>query len=98
VPDTFARAAEAAELLADLPPEPEELLVLSAQLLDEQLLDLLISRAAVEAQLRHCRRASGRPEGSFSYENQVIQRYSARFGKPGVRVALAFIAPQTSGH
>ncbi len=92
MPDTFTRPAEVpADLLAELPPEPEELLALSAELLDEQLLDLLVRRCAVEAQLRDSRRAAGLPACSLGYENQVVKRYSARLGRAGVRVALLVI-------
>jgi chorismate mutase len=59
--------------------------------IDEQIRALVLARRAVSHQVQQLRRAAGGPRIEHSRENEILARYSAALGRPGVSLALAVL-------
>lgn len=59
--------------------------------IDEQIRDLVLTRRQVSHQVQLLRRAAGGPRIEHSRENEILARYSAALGRPGVTLALAVL-------
>ena len=59
--------------------------------IDEQIRQLVLARRQVSQQVQQLRRAAGGPRIEHSRENEILSRYSAALGKPGVTLALAVL-------
>jgi len=59
--------------------------------IDEQIRRLVLTRREVSQQVQQLRRAAGGPRIEHSRENEILARYSAALGKPGVSLALAVL-------
>jgi chorismate mutase len=59
--------------------------------IDEQIRDLVRARQQVSRQVQQLRRAAGGPRIEHSRENEILARYSAALGRPGVSLALAVL-------
>lgn len=59
--------------------------------IDEQIRDLLLARRDVSQQVQQLRRAAGGPRIEHSRENEILARYSAALGRPGVALGLAVL-------
>jgi len=59
--------------------------------IDEQIRQLVLSRRQVSQQVQQLRRAAGGPRIEHSRENEILARYSAALGRPGVSLALAVL-------
>ena len=59
--------------------------------IDEQIRSLVLTRRQVSQQVQQLRRAAGGPRIEHSRENEILTRYSAALGRPGVSLALAVL-------
>jgi chorismate mutase len=59
--------------------------------IDEQIRGLVLARQRVSQQVQQLRRAAGGPRIEHSRENEILNRYSAALGRPGVTLALAVL-------
>ena len=59
--------------------------------IDEQIRSLVLQRRQVSQQVQQLRRAAGGPRIEHSRENEILARYSAALGRPGVSLALAVL-------
>jgi chorismate mutase len=59
--------------------------------IDEQIRALVLCRRQVSQQVQQLRRAAGGPRIEHSRENEILARYSAALGRPGVSLALAVL-------
>ena len=59
--------------------------------IDEQIRELVLTRRQVSQQVQQLRRAAGGPRIEHSRENEILARYSAALGRPGVALALAVL-------
>ena len=59
--------------------------------IDEQIRALVLSRREVSQQVQQLRRAAGGPRIEHARENEILARYSAALGRPGVSLALAVL-------
>ena len=59
--------------------------------IDEQIRALVLQRRQVSQQVQQLRRAAGGPRIEHSRENEILARYSAALGRPGVSLALAVL-------
>jgi chorismate mutase len=59
--------------------------------IDEQIRSLVLARRQVSQQVQQLRRAAGGPRIEHSRENEILTRYSAALGRPGVSLALAVL-------
>ncbi|HMC71765.1 MAG TPA: chorismate mutase [Mycobacteriales bacterium] len=59
--------------------------------IDEQIRSLVLARRQVSQQVQQLRRAAGGPRIEHSRENEILARYSAALGRPGVSLALAVL-------
>ena len=59
--------------------------------IDEQIRALVLTRRQVSQQVQQLRRAAGGPRIEHSRENEILARYSAALGRPGVSLALAVL-------
>ncbi|MCX5141808.1 MULTISPECIES: hypothetical protein [unclassified Streptomyces] len=73
------------------PEEEEQLLLLSIDLIDEQVIRLITQRAGLTARLHADRAAAGRPGARLREENESIRRYSEGFGRRGAELALLLL-------
>lgn len=84
---------------AGLTPETGDELRLADRLdaLDGEIIALLTRRAVCAHEAEQARVRSGGPRTSLAEENQVIERYGAELGKPGVTLALALLRLSRAG-
>ena len=59
--------------------------------IDEQILALVLARRDVSQQVQQLRRAAGGPRIEHARENEILARYSAALGRPGVSLAMAVL-------
>lgn len=59
--------------------------------IDEQIRALVLARREVSQQVQQLRRAAGGPRIEHARENEILARYSAALGRPGVSLALAVL-------
>jgi chorismate mutase len=59
--------------------------------IDEQIRQLVLARQHVSRQVQQLRRAAGGPRIEHSRENEILARYSAALGRPGVALAMAVL-------
>ena len=59
--------------------------------IDEQIRALVLARRDVSQQVQQLRRAAGGPRIEHARENEILARYSAALGRPGVSLALAVL-------
>jgi chorismate mutase len=59
--------------------------------IDDQIRELVLARRQVSQQVQQLRRAAGGPRIEHSRENEILSRYSAALGRPGVALALAVL-------
>lgn len=59
--------------------------------IDEQIRELVRARQQVSKQVQQLRRAAGGPRIEHSRENEILARYSAALGRPGVALAMAVL-------
>jgi len=59
--------------------------------IDDQIRALLLARRGVSQQVQQLRRAAGGPRIEHSRENEILTRYSAALGRPGVSIGMAVL-------
>ena len=59
--------------------------------IDEQIRTLVLARRDVSQQVQQLRRAAGGPRIEHARENEILARYSAALGRPGVSLAMAVL-------
>ena len=59
--------------------------------IDEQIRALVLARRDVSQQVQQLRRAAGGPRIEHARENEILARYSAALGRPGVSLAMAVL-------
>ena len=59
--------------------------------IDEQIRELVQTLRRISQQVQQLRRAAGGPRIEHSRENEILNRYSEAFGRPGVSLALAVL-------